>query len=244
MSGLFPLSNCTVYPAVAPEVRATVAVSAYPTYTWFVPVGVTDGYVTVVLEVLVTPVEETARAHCVPDPNVDVNCWEIRRTVVAAKEAEPVMVMVELPEVVTIPIHMSIVEPDPTNEFATRAHVVTPPPATEATERDTEVRLVANTNTSPTAVGDTARVVVPVPPEVAAEPTLETVGCVPGATVMPTRLLVESNTTDDNTAGTGGPEADGEGGADAVLYALRTQLVEATAVGNEPGPDHCEYDCT
>jgi hypothetical protein len=207
-------------------------------------VGIIDGYVTVALDVFVTPVEEIARAHWVLEPNVDVNCCEIKRTVVDANEADPVMVIVELPEVVTIPIHMSTVEPDPTNEFATRAHVVTPPPATEATERDAEVRLVANTSTSPTAVGDTARVVVPVPPDVAAEPTLETVGCVPGATVMPTRLFVESNTTDDNTAGTGGPEADGDGGAEAVEYALRTQDVEATAVGNEPGPDHWLVDCT
>jgi hypothetical protein len=56
----------------------------------------------------------------------------------------------------------------------------------------------------------------------------------PGWNASCTRLLVTSNTAVFSTAAGGG----------LAGVARRVQVVEETAVGKEPGPDHCENACT
>src|SRR3954464_7554580 len=135
-------------------------------YARLLPPGTTVGYVTVVDELLLRPVPATSTDHVVPAPPALVNCCAINRCATAAIEPDGVTVIVAAPAVVTTPSQMLNVLVVPTKLPAILVHVVTPPPATDEIDSDVEVRLDARMRTSPTAVGDTGSVVVPVPPEV------------------------------------------------------------------------------
>src|SRR5580704_16933433 len=110
-----------------------------------------------------TRVPVLSSAHTVPDPSPAVNSSAPYSTSWPAIEPDHVKVTVEEPVVVTVPYQISLSDEPLGARLTALCQVVTPPPDTDDKLMVDDPPWAKTTSTSPAVLGDTPRVVSPVP---------------------------------------------------------------------------------